>query len=156
PAASRPVCCSRSPVHPRTQRRRARERVGFAHPAEGPGNRRCRRPRVSVLTILPRTVTAIILAIVAPGAAASTQGQPSASAQRPAVIDDLVVGAGVPARNKSTALEPCAAKSGDTVMVVGNWFATVSSAGGSMFLDPFSFFPPAGTGFCCDQSVVYD
>ena len=71
---------------------------------------------------------------------------------------DLDLGSDVPARNKSTTTEPCAAKSGRTVVVTGNWFAAVSNDGGASFrfLDPFSFFPGVGDGFCCDQSVVYD
>lgn len=54
--------------------------------------------------------------------------------------------------------EPSAATSGDVVFYTGNWFAAVSTDGGTTFkyIDPYTTFPnPPGMGFCCDQVVQY-
>ena len=54
--------------------------------------------------------------------------------------------------------EPSAAINGNVVFYTGNWFAAVSTDGGTTFkfVDPFTTFPnPPGMGFCCDQVVHY-
>ena len=54
--------------------------------------------------------------------------------------------------------EPSAAINGDVVFYTGNWFAAVSTDGGTTFkyVDPYTTFPnPPGMGFCCDQVVQY-
>jgi hypothetical protein len=54
--------------------------------------------------------------------------------------------------------EPSAAINGSVVFYTGNWFAAVSTDGGTTFkfVDPFTTFPnPPGMGFCCDQVVHY-
>jgi hypothetical protein len=54
--------------------------------------------------------------------------------------------------------EPSAAINGNVVFYTGNWFAAVSTDGGTVFkfIDPFTTFPnPPGMGFCCDQVVHY-
>jgi hypothetical protein len=54
--------------------------------------------------------------------------------------------------------EPSAAINGSVVFYTGNWFAAVSTNGGTTFkfVDPFTTFPnPPGMGFCCDQVVHY-
>jgi hypothetical protein len=54
--------------------------------------------------------------------------------------------------------EPSAAINGSVVFYTGNWFAAVSTDGGTSFkfVDPFTTFPnPPGMGFCCDQVVNY-
>jgi len=95
--------------------------------------------------------------MVAAGGATVAGGQ-SFEASRLAVLGDVVLGAAIPTLNKSTTAEPCVARNGRTTMVVGNWFAAVSSDDGASFrfLDPFSFLPPVGLGFCCDQSILYE
>jgi hypothetical protein len=49
------------------------------------------------------------------------------------------------------------ARNGDVIFATGNWFAALSGDGGATFrsIDPYTFFPPAAGGFCCDQSVIY-
>jgi hypothetical protein len=58
----------------------------------------------------------------------------------------------------SSICEPTAASSGNNIFVTGNWFASRSTTGGSnfTFVDPFTAFPSAAGGFCCDQIVLYD
>ena len=58
----------------------------------------------------------------------------------------------------SSICEPTTAASGNNIFVTGNWFASRSTNGGSnfAFVDPFSAFPSAAGGFCCDQIVLYD
>jgi hypothetical protein len=54
--------------------------------------------------------------------------------------------------------EPSVAINGAVVFYTGNWFAAVSTDGGTTFkfADPFTTFPnPPGMGFCCDQVVHY-
>ncbi len=54
--------------------------------------------------------------------------------------------------------EPSAAINGKVVFYTGNWFAAISTDGGTTFkfVDPFTTFPnPPGMGFCCDQVVQY-
>lgn len=54
--------------------------------------------------------------------------------------------------------EPSAAVNGNVVFYTGNWFAALSTDGGTTFkfVDPFTTFPnPPGMSFCCDQVVQY-
>ena len=54
--------------------------------------------------------------------------------------------------------EPSVAINGNVVFYTGNWFAAVSTDGGTTFryVDPYKAFPnPPGMGFCCDQVVHY-
>lgn len=54
--------------------------------------------------------------------------------------------------------EPSTAINGNVVFYTGNWFAAVSTDGGTTFkfVDPYTTFPnPVGMGFCCDQVVHY-
>lgn len=54
--------------------------------------------------------------------------------------------------------EPSAAINGKIVFYTGNWFAALSTDGGTTFkyVDPFTTFPnPTGMTFCCDQVVQY-
>src|SRR5690606_12335233 len=56
-----------------------------------------------------------------------------------------------------TILEPALACSGKRIMVTGNWFCSRSTDGGDhgTFIDPYTEFPAAGAGFCCDQLGHY-
>src|SRR5919202_1295490 len=54
--------------------------------------------------------------------------------------------------------EPSVATNGEVVLFTGNWYAAISTDGGTTFrfVDPFRSFPdPPGLGFCCDQVVQY-
>jgi hypothetical protein len=58
----------------------------------------------------------------------------------------------------STVNEPTAAASGNNLFATGNWFASQSTDGGANWslVNPFTRFPSAAGGFCCDQVVLYD
>lgn len=54
--------------------------------------------------------------------------------------------------------EPSAAINGSVIFYTGNWFAAISTNGGTTFsfVNPFTTFPnPPGMSFCCDQVVHY-
>jgi hypothetical protein len=58
----------------------------------------------------------------------------------------------------ATVGEPTLANNDKEIFFAGNWYATKSIDAGATwtFVDPFTLFPSAGGGFCCDQVVVYD
>lgn len=58
----------------------------------------------------------------------------------------------------SNICEPTAAANGNQLMMTGNWFASASTDGGTNWslVDPFTRFPAAAGGFCCDQVVLYN
>ena len=58
----------------------------------------------------------------------------------------------------STVGEPSLANNGRHILYTGNWYAARSADSGTswVLVDPFTFFPPAGGGFCCDQTALYD
>lgn len=62
------------------------------------------------------------------------------------------------ARRTSTVGEPSVAGVGQQALFTGNWYAAATVNGGGLWrhLDPFTFFPAADNGFCCDQSVIHD
>lgn len=64
----------------------------------------------------------------------------------------------IPAANKSTIDEPSTAMSGRVRFMTGNWYAAFSNNGGTNWthLSPFTAFPSADGGFCCDQVSLYD
>jgi hypothetical protein len=58
----------------------------------------------------------------------------------------------------SITCEPTGASNNNRFMLTGNWFASTSNDAGATWLhvDPFTQFPKAGGGFCCDQVVLYN
>ena len=58
----------------------------------------------------------------------------------------------------SNICEPTTASNGTQRFITGNWFASTSSNGGTgwTLVDPFTRFPSAAGGFCCDQVVLYN
>lgn len=58
----------------------------------------------------------------------------------------------------STIDEPTTAANGAQRFVTGNWFASSSINDGASWthVDPFTRFPEAAGGFCCDQVVLYN
>lgn len=70
------------------------------------------------------------------------------------------IGLGDPATSTQTSTinEPTAAASGRNAFVTGNWFASQSTDGGANWslVNPFTRFPSAAGGFCCDQVVLYE
>jgi hypothetical protein len=66
-------------------------------------------------------------------------------------LDDTATG-----QQTSTVGEPTVAAAGKQVFVTGNWFASRSTDWGASWtlVDPFTEFPPAAGGFCCDQLVL--
>lgn len=75
-----------------------------------------------------------------------------------AVVERLVLGDIATGEQTGTVGEPTVATSGQRMMMTGNWFASRSTDGGSTWAiqDPFTSFPSAAGGFCCDQVVLYD
>lgn len=78
--------------------------------------------------------------------------------------DKVTLATNVPLSDVATAdtashvCEPSAAINGQVVFYTGNWFAALSTDGGTTFsyVDPYTTFPdPPGMGFCCDQVVLY-
>lgn len=61
-------------------------------------------------------------------------------------------------QDTSTVGEPSLAASGNQVFMSGNWYASRSVNAGAAWthVDPFTTFPSAAGGFCCDQVVVHD
>ncbi|MGE5834239.1 MAG: hypothetical protein ACM4AI_07155, partial [Acidobacteriota bacterium] len=56
-------------------------------------------------------------------------------------------------QDTSTVGEPSLAASGNQVFLSGNWYASRSVNAGAAWthVDPFTTFPSAAGGFCCDQ-----
>lgn len=54
----------------------------------------------------------------------------------------------------STVGEPSLGQAGDELFFTGNWFAAARRGGVWTAVDPFTFLPPAGFDFCCDQTVI--
>jgi hypothetical protein len=74
------------------------------------------------------------------------------------IIRNIGLGDAATSTQTSTIDEPTAAASGDNLFVTGNWFASRSTNGGANWslVDPFTQFPSAAGGFCCDQIVLYE
>jgi len=68
------------------------------------------------------------------------------------------LGSGAPSNYTSVVNEPSAGNNGDLVFYSGNWYASLSTDGGNTFsfVNPYTTFPQANNGFCCDQDVIYD
>jgi hypothetical protein len=58
----------------------------------------------------------------------------------------------------ATVGEPTLANNDKEILLAGNWYATKSLDGGGSWqsLDPFTLFPSAAGGFCCDQVIVFE
>lgn len=67
-------------------------------------------------------------------------------------LDDVAT-----SQQTGTVGETSIASSGARILMTGNWYATRSTDGGRSwtFVDPFTEFPPAAGGLCCDQVVHY-
>jgi hypothetical protein len=61
-------------------------------------------------------------------------------------------------QDTSTIGEPSVAVSGPQAFMTGNWYASRSTDAGTTWthVDPFTAFPAAAGGFCCDQVVIHD
>ncbi|MCH8904876.1 MAG: hypothetical protein IIA45_13295, partial [Bacteroidetes bacterium] len=62
------------------------------------------------------------------------------------------------ANQTSSVGEPSIANNGEQILMSGNWYASRSLDNGDSwdYISPYNFFPPAGGGFCCDQTILYD
>ncbi len=69
---------------------------------------------------------------------------------------DLATGKG--AGKGALVAEPSVASNGTGVLETWNWFAAVSTDGGSTFgyMNPYKKFPSKWGGFCCDQLAYYE
>ena len=58
----------------------------------------------------------------------------------------------------STVGEPSLANNGAQIYYSGNWYAARSLDDGASwaYVNPFTTFPSADGGFCCDQTLIYD
>jgi hypothetical protein len=74
------------------------------------------------------------------------------------ILSNIPLGDGPTNNSTSTVGEPTAAVAGQQMFVTGNWYASRSSDGGNNWrhVDPFTMFPSAAGGFCCDQVVLHD
>ena len=74
------------------------------------------------------------------------------------IVQNLGLDDAATSEQTSTVCEPTAAANKKQLMVTGNWFASTSTDGGANWalLDPFTRFPAAAGGFCCDQVVLYN
>ena len=74
------------------------------------------------------------------------------------LIRNIGLGDAATSTQTSTVNEPTAAASGNNVFVTGNWFASQSTDGtvNWSLVDPFTKFPSAAGGFCCDQIILYE
>ncbi len=73
------------------------------------------------------------------------------------IIDVTTLDDAATSSQTGTVGEPSLALSGKRMMMSGNWYASRSTDGGESWtpIDPFTHFPAAGGGFCCDQIVHY-
>jgi hypothetical protein len=57
----------------------------------------------------------------------------------------------------STVGEPSVSANGTEALFSGNWYAAHSVNAGLTWnlIDPFTFFPAAAGGFCCDQTLIF-
>src|SRR5688572_17743490 len=58
----------------------------------------------------------------------------------------------------STVGEPSVANNGAEIYYSGNWYAarSLDNAASWSYVNPFTTFPSADNGFCCDQTLIYD
>jgi hypothetical protein len=58
----------------------------------------------------------------------------------------------------STVGEPSLANDGTQIYYSGNWYAarSLNNAATWTYVNPFTTFPSADGGFCCDQTLIYD
>jgi hypothetical protein len=59
--------------------------------------------------------------------------------------------------NTAVVDEPSIGSMGNTILITGNWYASLSTDAGKSFkfINPSNTFPSANRGFCCDQIVNY-
>ncbi|MCM3900782.1 MAG: hypothetical protein ND866_03685 [Pyrinomonadaceae bacterium] len=95
---------------------------------------------------------------VPPAAMAAARTRPLAPTDTISLVKNVQLNDVATADTASHVCEPSAAINGNVVFYTGNWFAAVSTNGGTTFkfVDPFTTFPnPPGMSFCCDQVVHY-
>jgi hypothetical protein len=75
----------------------------------------------------------------------------------PTIVTKSLITPVVGAMQTSTVGEPSLSASGSEALFSGNWYAAHSTNSGQTWnlIDPFSFFPTAAGGFCCDQTLIF-
>lgn len=75
----------------------------------------------------------------------------------PTVISMTTVAPAAAGLQTSTVGEPSLSSANQEALFSGNWYAAHSVNSGQTWnlLNPFSFFPAAAGGFCCDQSLIF-
>ena len=106
----------------------------------------------------PNPTRPLALEMPHPPVGALALAAPLAATDQLVLVRNVRLGAVAVHDTASQVCEPSVAANGDVVFYTGNWFAAVSTDGGTTFryVDPYSAFPdPPGMGFCCDQVVQY-
>ncbi|MDQ4087859.1 MAG: hypothetical protein M3177_07620 [Pseudomonadota bacterium] len=75
----------------------------------------------------------------------------------PTIITRSVISPAAAGLQTSTVGEPSLSANGQEALFSGNWYAAHSTNAGQTWnlLNPFSFFPAAARGFCCDQTLIF-
>jgi hypothetical protein len=75
-----------------------------------------------------------------------------------AILKTAPIPAPATAGQTSTVGEPSLSNRGSDIMFSGNWYAASSANDGTNWsaINPYTFFPAADGGFCCDQTLHYD
>ena len=75
----------------------------------------------------------------------------------PTIITNTPITPAAAALQTSTVGEPSVSANGLEVLYSGNWFAAHSANAGQTWnlMSPFTFFPAAAGGFCCDQTLIF-
>lgn len=76
---------------------------------------------------------------------------------RPKIVSMSTIGPAAGGLQTSTVGEPSLSANGQEALFSGNWYAAYSANAGATWspLNPYSFFPAAAGGFCCDQTLIY-
>lgn len=95
------------------------------------------------------------------GAKAGTETNPVDGTRLPSTVrifSNTTPNSVIPSGLKSNIDEPSTAMSGRVRFMTGNWYSAYSNNSGSTWthLSPFTAFPSADGGFCCDQVTLYD
>src|SRR5919108_4670409 len=109
---------------------------------------------------LPVGTTAAKRADSAAGPSTATRGPRSGSAADGSfsIFRNFYMGDTIKSNTSGLTGEPNVVNAGDVVFATGNWWAAISGDNGRTFryISPYTTFPSAFGGFCCDQKAVYD
>lgn len=96
--------------------------------------------------------------LIPPGPRAMAPAAAAPAAQDLVLVKNVELGSAADNNTAADVDEPSVGTNGDVVFYTGNWYAALSTDGGTTFqyVDPFHAFPdPPSMAFCCDQVVQY-